>query len=146
MARFPVPVVTGIGHARDDSILDEMACVRTDTPSKAAAYLVNSVTGAAATALDAYRQIMDAGRSVLTHADREATWAQDRVTRAARAHVTGESERVNHTMRTVLGLTPKRTLERGYAVVRTRPAGRSSRAPPSSARASASRWNSRTAP
>jgi len=146
VARFPVPVVTGIGHARDDSILDEIACVRTDTPSKAAAYLVNSVTGAAATALDAYRQIMDAGRSVLTHADREATWAQDRVTRAARARVTGESERVNHTMRTVLGLTPKRTLERGYAVVRTRPAGRSSRAPPSSARASASRWNSRTAP
>ena len=37
VARFPVPVITGIGHARDDGILDEIACIRTDTPSKAAA-------------------------------------------------------------------------------------------------------------
>ncbi|WP_424951146.1 exodeoxyribonuclease VII large subunit [Deinococcus sp.] len=122
VARFPVPVITGIGHARDDSILDEVACIRADTPSKAAAYILNTVAGAAGTALDAYRQIRTLGREVLTQAQSSSGWMQARVTRAAQGRVKGESERLDSTMRAVLGLTPQRTLSRGYALVRG-PAG-----------------------
>lgn len=35
ICRCPVPVFTGIGHERDNTILDEVACQRFDTPSKA---------------------------------------------------------------------------------------------------------------
>ncbi|MGY2892615.1 exodeoxyribonuclease VII large subunit [Deinococcus sp. UYEF24] len=118
VARFPVPVMTGIGHARDDSILDEVACIRSDTPSKAAAYVVNTVAAAAGAALADYRQIRATGREALREAERASGWINDRVFRAARGRLNSEAERLDQTMRGVVGLTPQRTLSRGYALVR----------------------------
>ena len=37
LCTLPVPVLTGIGHERDNTILDEVANIRFDTPSKVAA-------------------------------------------------------------------------------------------------------------
>ena len=118
VARFPVPVITGIGHARDDSILDEIACIRTDTPSKAAAYILNTVLAGAGSALDAYRQIRATGQGVLEQAESSAAWMLGRMNRAARGRVDTEAERLDSAMRGILGLTPERTLGRGYALVR----------------------------
>lgn len=118
VARFPVPVMTGIGHARDDSILDEVACIRSDTPSKAAAYVVNTVAAAAGAALADYRQIRATGREALWEAERASGWINGRVLRAAQGRVKREAERLDQTMRGVVGLTPQRTLSRGYALVR----------------------------
>ena len=118
VARFPVPVITGIGHARDDSILDEVACVRTDTPSKAAALIVNTAAQQAGGALEAYRTIRGAAREVLSAAGNDSLWVLGRVQRAARGRVSQEAERVDSAMRGILGLTPERTLGRGYALVR----------------------------
>jgi exodeoxyribonuclease VII large subunit len=118
VARFPVPVITGIGHARDDSILDEIACIRTDTPSKAAALIVNTVAAGAGAALEAFRQILSSGRGVLNLAESGSVYLNSRVSRAARGRLDSEAERVDGTMRGILGLTPERTLSRGYALVR----------------------------
>lgn len=41
VAQFPLPVITGIGHDRDESVLDMVACIRVKTPTAAAAYLVS---------------------------------------------------------------------------------------------------------
>lgn len=40
VARFTIPVITGIGHERNESICDLMACLPTKTPTKAAATIV----------------------------------------------------------------------------------------------------------
>lgn len=39
-AQFPLPVITGIGHERDDTVLDMVAHTRVKTPTAAAAFLV----------------------------------------------------------------------------------------------------------
>lgn len=41
VANFPLPVITGIGHDRDESILDMVAHTRVKTPTAAAAFLVD---------------------------------------------------------------------------------------------------------
>lgn len=41
VAQFPLPVITGIGHDRDESVLDMVACIRVKTPTAAAVYLVS---------------------------------------------------------------------------------------------------------
>ena len=41
IARFPIPVVTGIGHHRDQTICDMVAHTRTKTPTRAAEFLIN---------------------------------------------------------------------------------------------------------
>ncbi len=40
VARFPVPVITGIGHHKDVSIVDMMAHTQTKTPTKAAEFIL----------------------------------------------------------------------------------------------------------
>ncbi len=39
-ARFPIPIITGIGHSTDTSIVDMMVNTRTNTPTKAAEFVV----------------------------------------------------------------------------------------------------------
>ena len=39
-AQFPVPIITGIGHERDTTVLDEVACVSLKTPTAVADFLI----------------------------------------------------------------------------------------------------------
>lgn len=48
-AQFPLPIITGIGHERDDTVLDSVAHTRVKTPTAAAEYLINRMGEAAAT-------------------------------------------------------------------------------------------------
>ena len=41
VANFPLPVITAIGHERDESVLDMIAKVRVKTPTAAAAFLID---------------------------------------------------------------------------------------------------------
>ena len=41
VAQFPLPIITGIGHERDESILDMVSHTRVKTPTAAAAFLVD---------------------------------------------------------------------------------------------------------
>ena len=43
VAQFPLPVITGIGHERDDTVLDLVANTRVKTPTAAAEFLINKV-------------------------------------------------------------------------------------------------------
>lgn len=40
IAQFPLPVIAGIGHERDETIVDRVACLRVKTPTAAAAFLI----------------------------------------------------------------------------------------------------------
>lgn len=41
VAQFPLPIITGIGHDRDESILDMVSHTRVKTPTAAAAFLID---------------------------------------------------------------------------------------------------------
>jgi exodeoxyribonuclease VII large subunit len=46
-AQFPLPVITGIGHERDDTVLDSVSHTRVKTPTAAAELLIGCVDHAA---------------------------------------------------------------------------------------------------
>lgn len=46
-AQFPLPVITGIGHERDDTVLDSVAHTRVKTPTAAAEFLIGCMNDAA---------------------------------------------------------------------------------------------------
>ena len=48
-AQFPLPIITGIGHERDDTVLDMVAHTRVKTPTAAAEFLVANLVDAATT-------------------------------------------------------------------------------------------------
>ena len=41
IAQFPLPVITGIGHDRDETVVDLVACVPLKTPTAVAEFLIN---------------------------------------------------------------------------------------------------------
>lgn len=43
VANFPLPIITGIGHDRDKSVLDIVACVSVKTPTAVAEYLIGNL-------------------------------------------------------------------------------------------------------
>ena len=43
VAQFPIPIITGIGHDRDESILDMVANTQVKTPTAAAALLIDNL-------------------------------------------------------------------------------------------------------
>ena len=45
--QFPLPIITGIGHERDDTIIDLVAHTRLKTPTAVAAFLINCMDQAA---------------------------------------------------------------------------------------------------
>ena len=46
VANFPLPIITGIGHERDESILDMISFQRVKTPTAAAAFLIEHLAAA----------------------------------------------------------------------------------------------------
>ena len=44
VANFPLPIITGIGHERDESVLDMVSHTRVKTPTAAAAFLIDNLS------------------------------------------------------------------------------------------------------
>lgn len=61
-AQFPLPVITGIGHERDETVLDAVAHTRVKTPTAAAAFLIAHQVETASVLDDLARRISQAAR------------------------------------------------------------------------------------
>jgi exodeoxyribonuclease VII large subunit len=57
ICQSPVPVFTGIGHERDNTILDEIAHTRFDTPSKVALHIKSTIKDYAFGAIESWERI-----------------------------------------------------------------------------------------
>ncbi len=66
VANFPIPIITGIGHERDESILDMVSHTRVKTPTAAAAFLIEHL-----------KEVLDV---IDSSQDRIARYAQQKLT------------------------------------------------------------------
>lgn len=69
-AQFPLPIITGIGHERDDTVLDSVSHTRVKTPTAAAEFLINHLHDTAETLEDYASSILYA---VSARMEREKT-------------------------------------------------------------------------
>ena len=60
VANFPLPIITGIGHERDESVLDMVSHTRVKTPTAAAALLVEHLS-------DVYNRVIDAQEEIVSN-------------------------------------------------------------------------------
>lgn len=139
-AQFPLPIITGIGHERDDTVLDLVAHTRVKTPTAAAEYLIATLSDAAA-ALDTLVASLTANLTECIH--REEARLQQIATRLpsllalvhtrqlhrieqieSRLKVAGAHSLVEQQHRLQLiekiieGASPAHILQRGYSITR----------------------------
>lgn len=145
VAQFPLPIIVGIGHERDVTVLDFVANTRVKTPTAAAEVLIGRMS-------EAYENIRRLARAIMgTVAERIASERQqlaywdgnlpalarnviDRARRrvgpetarafaaAVRSQLARRSERLGSLGELLDALAPEATLRRGYSI--TRYAGR----------------------
>ena len=76
VANFPIPIITGIGHDRDECILDMVSHTRVKTPTAAAAFLIDRLEQVA-------RRIDDAADRITTYVQHRMEIEDIRLTQAA---------------------------------------------------------------
>lgn len=72
-AQFPLPVITGIGHERDDSIVDMVAHTRLKTPTAVAAFLINKIDEQAETLNELQQMLSGWSTEIITSHQNELT-------------------------------------------------------------------------
>ncbi|HSV72291.1 MAG TPA: exodeoxyribonuclease VII large subunit [Chthonomonadales bacterium] len=92
VARCPIPVITGIGHERDESVADMVAHTRMKTPTAAAEYLIGRVGAFADAIEDLWRRAVGGASDTLGSARQGLDSACERLASAARGH-TGVASR-----------------------------------------------------
>lgn len=68
IAQCPLPVVVGIGHERDETVLDFVAHTRVKTPTAAAAFIIDHQAQEAALLDDLYRRILRTAENSILNA------------------------------------------------------------------------------
>lgn len=87
VAQFPIPIITGIGHDRDESILDMVANTQVKTPTAAAALLIDNL-----------RQVLE-----------RINDAQQRITLAIHQRIANQKTRLSN-LQTLIPALVQRTL------------------------------------
>jgi exodeoxyribonuclease VII large subunit len=119
VAECPVPVVSAVGHEQDTPLCDLAADVRASTPSVAGRLVVPDIAELRAWLDRAHAGLgRGARRIVERHGERLAT-AHDRLRSAPLLALERRRARLDTTRGRLLALSPRATLERGYAIVRS---------------------------
>ena len=138
VANFPLPIITGIGHERDESVIDMVANTKVKTPTAAAALLIDNLMQVATTidncsarlvAIIAQRlqaeelrlrRLAERIPTLFATMKANSTARLDammmRVTNSAAARMTAEHHRIQMLQQHAEALDPTRLLMRGYTM------------------------------
>ena len=138
VANFPLPIITGIGHERDESILDMVSHTRVKTPTAAAAFLIDHLKEVLEVLNDAQERItryaqqklstLNAQLSVVAEAiprlfsvvktrqDARLDSMQEKMTMLIERRLETEQHRIQLVSEKVKSLDPTLLLRRGYSI------------------------------
>ncbi len=120
VADCPVPVVSAVGHEQDTPLCDLAADVRASTPTAAARLVVPDLRELLA-GLERRRSALERGtRRILDREQHRLALAHGRLRRGPALLVERRRARLEQVGGRLRALSPRATLERGYAIVRAK--------------------------
>ena len=117
ICQFPLPIITGIGHDRDESIADLVANTPLKTPTAVAQFLIdrahNCDLALNATSAAIMRKISMAMSGKMSYIDR----AWDRIVNRIRNRIVQAQARIQMAEARIESSNPERILRRGYTYI-----------------------------
>lgn len=109
VANFPLPIITGIGHNRDESIIDIVSYLSVKTPTAAAAFLIdnivntqNRIDAACRTIRIKAMQMIEYQKLRLTHLTTSLTTTPTLAITRQKANVNALSKKMSYCSQTIL--------------------------------------------
>ena len=116
VANFPIPIITGIGHDRDECILDMVSHTRVKTPTAAATLLIDHLKEV----LDVINQSQDRLTQlfsvVKTRQEAKIDALQQRIPMLLERRLLAEHHRLQLMEEKLKALDPQLLLKRGYSI------------------------------
>ena len=119
IAACPVPVVSAVGHEQDTPLSDLVADARASTPTAAARLVVPDLADLTARLERSRTALATGARRALERERRRLDVSRDHLRRAPLLLVERRRAAVEHSAGRLRALSPRATLDRGYAIVRT---------------------------
>jgi exodeoxyribonuclease VII large subunit len=119
IAACPVPVVSAVGHEQDTPLCDLAADARASTPTAAARLVVPDAAELSNRLARARGALGRGARGVLDRRRQRLEQAHERLRRAPALAVERKRARIEHSAGRLRALSPRATLQRGYAIVRS---------------------------
>ena len=119
IAACPVPVVSAVGHEQDTPLSDLVADARASTPTAAARLVVPDLAELTARLERSRTALATGARRALERERRRLDVSRDHLRRAPLLLVERRRAAVEHSAGRLRALSPRATLDRGYAIVRT---------------------------
>lgn len=115
VAQFPLPIITGIGHDRDESILDMVSNTRVKTPTAAAALLIDNLRQVLERLNSAQQRISMIGH-IIIDARHRIEMLQQRLSTAIERIMTNQKHRLSQIELMLKSFDPQLLLSRGYSI------------------------------
>ena len=115
-AQFPLPIITGIGHQRDDTVLDAVAHTRVKTPTAAAELLIHTVAREAALLDTLGSGIVEAVRLRISEQNTRLQGIVQRLPIAAALFLQKQHHRLDLWQQQAEAASPQRILSLGYSL------------------------------
>ena len=115
VAQFPIPIITGIGHDRDESILDMVSNTRVKTPTAAATLLIDNLRQVLERLNTAQQRISLMGH-IIIDARHRIEMLQQRLSTAIERMMTNQKHRLSQIELLLQSFDPQLLLSRGYSI------------------------------
>ena len=115
VAQFPLPIITGIGHDRDESILDMVSNTRVKTPTAAAALLIDNLKQVLER-LNMAQQRLNMVGPLFSDARHRLELLENRFSVAWERQLTEQKHHINRLELMLQGFDPQLLLSRGYSI------------------------------
>ena len=116
VANFPIPIITGIGHERDECILDMISHTRVKTPTAAAAFLIDHLQHVLDTIDDAHSRLSNLFTVFKTRQEARIDALGQRLPLLLERRLTAERHRLQLLEEKAKALDPALLLRRGYSI------------------------------
>lgn len=115
-AQFSLPIITGIGHERDDTILDMVAHTRVKTPTAAAEFLINNLCEIDSYLVYASQILQKAGRQAVRMAEQKLLTHNIKLKEAVKIFFERKQHKLEMIGQRLESLDPTILLKRGYSI------------------------------
>lgn len=117
VANFPIPVITGIGHDRDQTVLDRVAHTSVKTPTAAAALLIDILSQQLSHLHRMLNQVRGTHISLGQQLNR-LTLMGERIKMLTTQRLQNDQQKLSFIEKTILMAQPDNLLKRGFSITR----------------------------